>query len=85
MALVVPDNPFGGAASCPISADMRIDLWLGRRPHVHFVGRVDEREGSKSLTRVGFEAPADPIGAYMALVAARDAAARAQSTGRGGT
>jgi hypothetical protein len=84
-ALVVPDCPFGGAASCPILPDMRIDLWLGRRPHLHFVGRVDESEGSKSLTRVGFDAPADPMGAYMALVAARDVAARAQSGGTGAT
>lgn len=84
-ATVVPAPPFGWAASCPTTPDMRIDLWMGRRPHVHFVDRVDESEGSKSLTRVGFDAPADPMGAYMALVTARDAAARAQSVHAGGT
>lgn len=84
-ALVVPDSPFAGVESCTISPDMRFDLWLGRRPHLRFVGRVDKSEGGKSLTRVGFDAPEDPMGAYMALVAAREAAARGQSDRTGTT
>lgn len=75
-AQVAPDTPFGQVASCPMSPGMRFDFWLGRRPHLCFAGRVDESEGSKRLIRVGFETPEDPMGAYRAMVAAREAVAR---------